>query len=72
MQEERTVEISIPRSLYRNIEERIKDTGFVSVSKYVTYVLREVLAEDVDEEEPLNREEEERIRERLRSLGYLE
>ena len=43
------------------------------MSSYVVYVLREVLAEDaVDEEEAFSREDEERVKERLRSLGYLD
>ncbi len=68
MPEER--DISIPQSLYKRIQERIKGTGFSSVDEYVTYVLREVLSED--EAGEFTEEDEEKVRERLRSLGYLE
>lgn len=68
MPEER--DISIPQSLYNRIQERIKGTGFSSVDEYVTYVLREVLSED--EAGEFTEEDEEKVRERLRSLGYLE
>ena len=36
--------VSIPTALYRQLEEKIRDTGFASVSEYATYVLREVTA----------------------------
>ncbi len=71
MEEKKVKQIEIPASLYRNIESRIKDTGFQSVDSYVTYVLRKVLSEDM-ETESLSEDEENRIRERLKSLGYLE
>ncbi len=71
MAEEKFVEVKIPASLYKKIEERIEGTGFSSVSSYVTYVLRELLAED-EEEEVYTPEEEEKVKERLRALGYLD
>ena len=63
--------ISIPTPLFEKIKERIKGTGFTSVSSYVTYVLRELLAEK-EEEEPFTKEDEERIKARLRALGYID
>ncbi len=71
MPQEKFMRISIPTSLYKKIEGRIKDTGFTSVSSYVTYVLREVLSED-EEDEDFTEEDEEKVKERLRSLGYLD
>ncbi len=38
--------VSIPTPLFKKVEERIKGTGFTSVSSYVTYVLREIVAEE--------------------------
>ncbi len=64
--------VSIPTPLFKKIEDRIRGTGFTSVSSYVTYVLREILAEDEVSEEPFTKEDEERIKQRLRALGYLE
>jgi Arc/MetJ-type ribon-helix-helix transcriptional regulator len=70
---EQMVEIKIPKSLYDKIKERIEDTGFDSVDDYVTYVLREVLANiEEEEEEVFSEEEEEKVKERLRALGYLD
>ena len=65
--------VSIPAPLFKKIEERIKGTGFTSVSSYVTYVLREVVSEEEeDEAEPFTKEDEKRVKERLKALGYLE
>ncbi len=46
--------VSIPTHLVSKIKGRIEGTGFTSVSDYVTYVLREVLAslEEEDKENP--------------------
>ena len=70
--EKKFTTVSIPTPLFKKIEERIKGTGFTSVSSYVTYVLREIIAEDEKEEEPFSKEDEERVKERLRALGYLD
>jgi len=63
--------VSIPTPLFKKVEERIKDTGFTSVSSYVAYVLREIIAEEEDEE-PFSEEDKERVKERLRALGYID
>ncbi|HDM23023.1 MAG TPA: CopG family transcriptional regulator [Methanomicrobia archaeon] len=73
-EEKKYTTVSIPVQLAKKIEERIKDTGFNSVSSYVTYVLREVLSslEEEKKEEVFTKEEEEKVKERLRALGYLD
>ena len=65
--------VSIPIPLANKIAERIKGTGFTSVSSYVSYVLREVIASmEEDEQEAFSKDDEEKVKERLRALGYLE
>jgi Arc/MetJ-type ribon-helix-helix transcriptional regulator len=64
--------VSIPSPLFKKVEERIKNTGFTSVSSYVTYVLREIVSEEKIESEPFTRSDEERIKEKLKALGYLD
>ncbi|MET1160537.1 MAG: hypothetical protein ABWW65_06200 [Thermoprotei archaeon] len=65
--------VSIPVSLYNRIKKLIEGTGFTSVSQYVTYVLREVVAahEEAHASEPFTEEDKEKIIEKLRRLGYL-
>ena len=65
--------ISIPAQLAEKIKKRIKGTGFHSLSSYVTYVLREVMSGiEEEEEEAFSKEDEEKVKERLRALGYLD
>lgn len=65
--------VSIPVTLYNRIKEMIKGTGFTSVSQYVTYVLREIIAahEEAKYAEPFSEEDKKRIIEKLKKLGYL-
>jgi len=63
--------VKIPFELYKKIEERVKVTEFESVEEYVTFVLEEVVKEEGAQEYGLSEEEEEKVKERLRGLGYL-
>ena len=74
IKEKKYTTVNLPIQLYEKIKKRTEGTGFTSVSDYVTYVLREVLASlDEDEkEEVFSKEEEEKVKERLRALGYLD
>jgi len=65
--------VSIPVSLFEKIRELIKDTGFKSVSDYVTYVLREIVVMHELEKlsKPFTKEDVERIKKRLKALGYI-
>ena len=66
--------VSIPVTLYERIKKLIEGTGFTSVSQFVTYVLREVVA-DMEEEKlqssSVSEEEKREIIERLKRLGYI-
>lgn len=70
--EKKFTTVSIPTPLFKKVEERIKGTGFTSVSGYVTYVLREIVSEEESETEPFSSADEERVKDRLRALGYLD
>ncbi len=60
--------VSIPEPLNKKIKKLIKNTGFVSASAFVIYVLRELL---VNKTEPSQLPDREKIREHLRALGYI-
>ena len=64
--------VSIPTSLYKKIEEKIKDSEIKSVSSYITKVLRESLSEEKAGAEALSKEDEEKVKERLKALGYID
>ena len=64
--------ITIPTSLFKEIEEKIKDSEISSVASYVTKVLRESLSEKKEVEEPMSKEDEEKVKARLKDLGYID
>ena len=64
--------ISIPTSLYKKIEEAIKGTEIGSVANYVTKVLRESLSKGEAAPEVFSKEDEEKVKERLKALGYID
>ena len=71
--EKKFTTISIPTQLAEKIKKRIEGTGFHSLSAYATYVLREVLSNvEEEDEEAFSKEDEEKVKERLRALGYLD
>ena len=59
--------VSIPKPLADKINKLIKDGGFKSLSDYVTYILREIVAGKTD----YKRGDLEKVKERLKALGYL-
>ncbi len=60
--------ITIPAHLFHRIQERIRSTGFSSVSDYVTYVMRETMSEM--EMRKAGKKDTEGVLEKLRALGY--
>ena len=68
------VAVKIPLKLFAKMQSRVKSTEFESVDEYVTYILEEVLKQ-IDSEEQVaeyTEEDEEKVKERLRALGYLD
>jgi metal-responsive CopG/Arc/MetJ family transcriptional regulator len=72
MSAQERVTIKIPKPLYNQISRIIENTGFNSVTDFIVYVLRDVIAmRSDDSSKHLNQTEIESIRQRLKSLGYL-
>ncbi len=70
---EKYTSVQIPTKLVEQIEKRIQGTEFPTVTSYVTFVLSEVVSEtEPEQKEALSKEDDERIKDRLRSLGYLD
>ena len=69
---EDTTDVSIPISLFKQLEEKIKATRFESVSGYVTFILQSVIAETEQPRKVFSEKEEDKVKERLRALGYIE
>lgn len=64
------VGVPISKDLLRKVQREVKRSGgeFKSIAEYIEFVLRELL----EEEPAYTPEEEEKIKERLRALGYIE
>jgi len=71
------VTIKIPRALYNLINEVVDESGFDSATDFITYCLRDIVygsqvtKEDPSKKEVYTKEEVEKLKDRLRSLGYL-
>lgn len=64
--------VAIPEDVARDLEARIRGTGFTSVDQFVAFVLARLLEDPHQTGVPFSEEEEKRLRERLRSLGYID
>jgi Arc/MetJ-type ribon-helix-helix transcriptional regulator len=60
--------ITIPAPLFQKIRDEIKDTGFSSVSDYVTFVLRETLVKMRDKGTGKGKDA---VVAKLKALGYM-
>lgn len=69
---EEKIKVELPKSIIEKIKKRIEGTGFESVSSYIAYVLDEILNEMDDDSDDFTDEDEEKVKERLRALGYLD
>ena len=69
---EKAYQLEIPIALYNKLKKRVEEAGFGSVEEYVLFILNEVVEETGEEEPELSEEDEKKIKERLRSLGYLD
>jgi len=70
--EKEFTDVSIPMSLYKKIGEKIKEKGIASVSDYIIKVLNDSLSKDQDTKEAFNKEDEEKVKDRLKALGYID
>ncbi len=66
------VTIKIPRTLYNKLKEQIGVTGFNSVTDFIVYLLRDIVASGkLDQDISLTKKEIALIKKRLKTLGYL-
>jgi hypothetical protein len=72
------MKVDIPKDVEEKLQKRVDSTDeFDSVEAYVEYILKQVVErleeENSDAEQPaFSEEDEEKVKERLRSLGYLD
>lgn len=67
------VNVGIPKKLYEKIEKRLEGTEFSSVSDYVAFVLTELMvAEAQDSGTAMSAQDDKKVKDRLKSLGYMD
>lgn len=80
MSKEPKATIKIPRSLYRKLRSIIDGSGFDSVTDFIVFILRDIASSPAatrrrvspgQDAGQLTADEVERVRRRLRDLGYL-
>jgi metal-responsive CopG/Arc/MetJ family transcriptional regulator len=63
--------ITIPSALFAKLQGKIENTGFSSVSEYITFILREMLLETENKKgKKGNNKETADLVDKLRKLGY--
>jgi metal-responsive CopG/Arc/MetJ family transcriptional regulator len=70
--EKEFTDIAIPTSLYKKIEEIAKKKGISSVSDYIVKALNDSVSKDQDTKEAFSKEDEEKVKDRLKALGYID
>jgi Arc/MetJ-type ribon-helix-helix transcriptional regulator len=72
--EEETRSVELPERIVKRVEDRLPRTEWDESSEYITYVMEEVLyqVEKETEDDDFEEVDEEEVKNRLKSLGYLD
>lgn len=62
--------LRIPEEVAERLERRMRGSSFPDLDAYVAFILARLL--DEPSNEPFSESDERRLRERLRSLGYID
>lgn len=70
---EKQQQVELPERIVDRVENRLPRTEFDSTPEYITYVMEEVLyrVEQETEDDDFEAVDENEVRDRLKSLGYL-
>ncbi len=64
------MKINISDDVAKKLQERVKGSKFKDVEEYVDFVLKKVVKKL--EEKRMTKQDEDKVKQRLRSLGYLD
>ncbi|NPA98081.1 MAG: CopG family transcriptional regulator [Crenarchaeota archaeon] len=64
------IKIRLPEKLYREAKAKAEEAGFNTIDEFIVFVLEQLLGEEEPAE--LSEEDEEKVKERLRALGYID
>lgn len=74
MSQRQSETVDLPGRIVERVEGRLDRTEFESVDEYVTFVMEEVLyrVEEETDDEDYDGVDEDEVKDRLESLGYLD
>ena len=72
LDEEVHIEIKLSRKLYEEVLKNAKEAGFNDLNEFLIFILEQLTSEEETGGEVFSKEEEEKVKERLRALGYIE
>ena len=64
--------VSLPADLVKRLEEKMKETEFQSVGDYIAKLLEDAVPAEAADAEGMSEEDEEKVKERLKALGYMD
>lgn len=64
------VKLILEKNLYNKLKQAAKEAEFDTIDKYIVFVLNELVSDE--EKKNFDEDHEQKIKERLSSLGYLE
>ncbi|MFW6124284.1 MAG: CopG family transcriptional regulator [Acidobacteriota bacterium] len=64
--------ISIPVSIFKKIKKLAEKENIDSVEEYVVMLLEKEIAEKQTESDKFSKDDEEKVKKRLKSLGYMD
>lgn len=65
------ITIEIPKKLHNEIIEKAREAGFNNINDFILFILEQLMTIDTETERVFTEEEEEKVKERLRALGYI-
>jgi len=66
------VKVEMDPRLHERVKRRLPKTEFRTVDEYVNYVVTEVLDQLEKEDPAYSEEDEKKVKDRLRALGYMD
>jgi len=70
MVEEKEIILKISNDLYNKLKERAETSGFSEVEEYLKFAIEEIISSK--EDSPYSEDDEEKVKQRLRDLGYID
>jgi len=70
--EDQQLTLKISKQTHHSLHQRAKEKGFLSAEAYIENILEQVAQKITEESSQPTKEDEERVKQRLAELGYLD